>query len=146
MQLDASDTIVAIASARGSAERGVVRLSGPDAVQLAGQLIGEPISVTASRRLAKRRLALELAGDPRSIPVDLFVWPDRRSYTQQPAVEIHTIASPPVLEAIVHTCEAAGARLAEPGEFTLRALMAGRLDLTQAEAVLSVIDAPNETR
>lgn len=146
MQLDATDTIVAIASARGSATRGVVRLSGPDAVELVGRLIGEPIRVTAPRRLTERRLALELAGVPRAIPVDLFVWPDRRSYTQQPSVEVHTVASPPVLEAIVHACEAAGARLAEPGEFTLRALMAGRLDLTQAEAVLSVIDAPNETR
>ncbi|MCA9165634.1 MAG: 50S ribosome-binding GTPase [Planctomycetales bacterium] len=54
---------------------------------------------------------------------------------------MHTIGSPPILDALLRTLIAAGARLAEPGEFTLRAFLAGRIDLTQAEAVLGVIDA-----
>jgi tRNA modification GTPase len=65
----------------------------------------------------------------------------QRSYTGQPVAEIHTLGSPPLLEALLRAVCAAGARPAEPGEFTLRAFLAGRIDLTQAEAVLGVIDA-----
>jgi tRNA modification GTPase len=71
----------------------------------------------------------------------VYVWPDRRSYTGQPVAEMHLIGSPPLLEATLAAVCQAGARLAEPGEFTLRAFLAGRIDLTQAEAVLGVIDA-----
>jgi tRNA modification GTPase len=72
---------------------------------------------------------------------DAFVWPGSRSYTREPVVELHTLSSPPLLDAILTALCRAGARLAEGGEFTLRAFLAGRLDLTQAEAVLGVIDA-----
>ncbi len=64
-----------------------------------------------------------------------------RSYTRQPVVEWHTFGSPPLLEALLRTVCEGGARLAEPGEFTLRAFLAGRIDLVQAEAVLGIIDA-----
>ncbi len=84
---------------------------------------------------------VELNDALHQVPCDLFVWPTRRSYTRQPVVELHTFGSPPLLEALVATLCAAGARLAEPGEYTLRAFLAGRIDLTQAEAVLGVIDA-----
>ena len=69
---------------------------------------------------------------------------DQRSYTRQPVAEIHTLGSPPLLRRCSQTVCRAGAGLAEPGEFTLRAFLAGRLDLTQAEAVLGVIDAQHE--
>ena len=75
------------------------------------------------------------------MPCDLYLWPGKRSYTGQPVAEIHTLGSPPLLEAVVRAVCAGGARPAEPGEFTLRAFLAGRIDLTQAEAVLGVIDA-----
>jgi tRNA modification GTPase len=75
------------------------------------------------------------------VPCDAFVWPTARSYTRESVVELHTLGSPPVVEAILAALCRAGARLAEAGEFTLRAFLAGRLDLTQAEAVLGVIDA-----
>jgi tRNA modification GTPase len=75
------------------------------------------------------------------LPCELYLWPGGRSYTGQPVAEIHTVGSPPLLEAVVQAICAAGARLAEPGEFTLRAFLVGRIDLTQAEAVLGVIDA-----
>jgi tRNA modification GTPase len=75
------------------------------------------------------------------VPCDAFIWPNARSYTREPVVELHTFGSPPLLEVILSALCSAGARLAEPGEFTLRAFLAGRLDLTQAEAVLGVIDA-----
>jgi tRNA modification GTPase len=71
----------------------------------------------------------------------LLIWPTDRSYTREPVAELHAVGSPPMLSVLVDTVCKAGARLAEPGEFTLRAFLAGRLDLTQAEAVLGVIDA-----
>ena len=71
----------------------------------------------------------------------LYLWPGNRSYTGQPVAEVHTLGSPPLLDAVVRAACSGGARPAEPGEFTLRAFLAGRIDLTQAEAVLGVIDA-----
>jgi tRNA modification GTPase len=88
-----------------------------------------------------------IAGDLRlpeihsPLPCDVYLWPAGRSYTGQRVAEFHTIGSPPLLESLLKTLCAAGARLAEPGEFTLRAFLSGRIDLTQAEAVLGVIDA-----
>jgi tRNA modification GTPase len=75
------------------------------------------------------------------VPARAYLWPTTRSYTRQPSAELHLPSSPPILEAALAAVCAAGARLARPGEFTLRAFLAGRLDLTQAEAVLGVIDA-----
>jgi tRNA modification GTPase len=141
---DTTDTIVAIATTRGPAERGAVRLSGPEAVAIVERLGAAIGSIPSPRRLADRRLRLCVGDAERGLPSDLFVWPDERSYTHQPAVEVHTIGSPPVLDALARACVAAGARLAEPGEFTLRAFLAGRLDLTQAEAVLTAIDADSD--
>src|SRR5207248_7990151 len=75
------------------------------------------------------------------VPLVLYLWPTGRSYTRQPSAELHLPGSPPILEAALAAVCQAGARLARPGEFTLRAFLAGRLDLTQAEAVLGVIEA-----
>lgn len=80
-------------------------------------------------------------GGMAAIPCDLFLWPTTRSYTRQPSAEFHTIGSPPILEAILQSLYRAGARLAQPGEFTFRAFLAGRIDLTQAEAVLGIVQA-----
>jgi tRNA modification GTPase len=80
------------------------------------------------------------------IPVDLLLWPTVHSYTRQPVAELHTLGSPPLLAALLQALCDAGARLAEPGEFTLRAFLAGRLDLAQAEAVLGVIHAHDTTQ
>ncbi len=74
----------------------------------------------------------------------LYLWPGNRSYTREPTAELHTIGSPPLLAAAVDELCRHGARPAAPGEFTLRAFLAGRIDLTQAEAVLGVIDAHGE--
>lgn len=78
--------------------------------------------------------------------VNAMIWPARQSYTGSPTIEIHTYGSLPILEAIVTTLVHAGAKPAGPGEFTMRAFLAGRLDLTQAEAVLGVIDARSQTQ
>jgi tRNA modification GTPase len=75
------------------------------------------------------------------LPADLYAWPAPRTYTGQDVTELHTLACPPLVDLLVTQLLAAGARAAQPGEFTLRAFLAGKLDLTQAEAVLGVIEA-----
>ena len=80
----------------------------------------------------------------RCIPCDLYYWPDSRSFTRSPLAEIHCLGSDPLVAALVQQCCQHGARLAEGGEFTLRAFLGGRIDLTQAEAVLGVIQAKSD--
>lgn len=153
------DTICAIGTAPVGAARGMIRVSGPNAVAVVdrvfdavdGRAIAEvavssivPGWLQISRDLAympKPSLASPRELDERRAPCDLFLWPSRKSYTREPVAELHTVGSPPILRAAVMNLCDAGARMAEPGEFTLRAFLAGRIDLTQAEAVLGVIDA-----
>ncbi len=146
VSLDLDDTICAIASAPGGAARGIVRLSGPRAIECVRQVFapGEPIEIAAIRRprVVRGDVPLATLG---AVPALAYLWPTARSYTRQPAAELHLPGSPPVLEAALAAACAAGARLARPGEFTLRAFLAGRLDLTQAEAVLGVIDAQSDS-
>jgi tRNA modification GTPase len=141
------DTIAAIASAAGGAARGIVRLSGPGVRAILDECFCpyEGLSLAAVRSASVVSGHFELAGQhARRLEVDVYFWPDERSYTRQCVAEIHTVGSPPLLSALVGTLCAVGARPAEPGEFTLRAFLAGRIDLTQAEAVLGVIDARGE--
>ena len=145
MPHDPQDTIAAIASPAGAAARGIVRLSGPRAIDCVEQvwhsLPDGSQSLAALRRPMMVAGELRLDGFDSAVPSDLYVWPGARSYTRQLSVEIHTIGSPPILQGVLRTVCRCGARMAGPGEFTLRAFLAGRLDLTQAEAVLGVIDA-----
>lgn len=138
------DTIAAIASAPGGAARGIVRLSGPRAIECLASVFAADSPAVDLRQLRTARVvsgSLSLTGFASKLPCDAYLWPGSRSYTRQPTAEIHTLGSPPLLDAALRELCAAGARLAKPGEFTLRAFLAGRLDLTQAEAVLGVIDA-----
>ncbi len=144
---DTKDTIAAIASAPGGAYRGIVRVAGEQCVSILSELL-EPecnqpslADVRSARRIAG---SIDLGPPLGKIPADLLLWPTARSYTRQPAAEIHTLGSPPLLEAVLARLCRAGARIARPGEFTLRAFLAGRIDLTQAEAVLGVIDARDQ--
>jgi tRNA modification GTPase len=139
--LDPSDTIAAIASPSGAGLRGVVRVTGPEAWSVA--LDGfEAVDQTNLPRRAERRVGrLQVDGLRRPLAVAISLWPGPKTYTGQPLAEIHSTGSPPILRQILAHCLARGARLAEPGEFTLRAFLSGRIDLTQSEAVLGVIDA-----
>ncbi|HEX5471851.1 MAG TPA: GTPase [Lacipirellulaceae bacterium] len=145
MSFHTDDTICAIATASGRAARGMVRISGPAAVAIVKQVFepsdDQSIEVLQSAAAVPGRVCIGLSGANRSVPCDLFLWPTTRSYTREPVAEFHTIGSRPVLESLLAAACRAGARLAEPGEFTMRAFLAGRIDLTQAEAVLGVIDA-----
>lgn len=161
MSFSTQDTIVAIATPSGRGGIGVVRIAGPDALAVSQRLI------TASAPLQPRhatftkvRLNAEVRLKPdatsaSSIPreadtparndcLDHIVatyFPGPHSYTGDDVVELSSHGSPVVLRAIVTEAIDLGARLAEPGEFTLRAFLNGRIDLPQAEAVADLIDA-----
>ncbi len=137
------DTIAAVASPPGGAARGIVRVGGPGAFQCVGRFFQgddrQPLAEPPHPRAATGTLRLPDLDS--TLPCDVYLWPNARSYTGQPVVEIHTIGSPPLLQLVLRSLTAAGTRLAGPGEFTMRAFLAGRIDLSQAEAVLGVIDA-----
>jgi tRNA modification GTPase len=138
-----TDTIVAIATPPGRGGIGVVRLSGPEARAIAGGLIAH------ARPLEPRHATFTTVGSGFSRTgatdaidhVVVTYFPGPHSYTGEDVVELSAHGSPVVLHAIVAAAVASGARLAEPGEFTLRAFLNGRIDLPQAEAVADLIDA-----
>ena len=134
------DTIVAVATAAGRAGIGVVRISGSLAIEIARALLAirdlEPRVATLTR-LRTGGEATPGPGD--EVVATWFVAP--HSYTGQHVVEISAHGSPVILESIVRRAIAAGARLARPGEFTLRAFLAGKRDLIQAEAVADLVNA-----
>ena len=146
--MQVEETIVATASTHdGGGLRGIVRISGPDTVDAVCRLFESADAEFDFRNLrsARRISGTFLARAPVGrLPCDLYLWPTERSYTRQPTAELHTVGAVPLLDAIVETVCQHGARLAEPGEFTLRAFLAGRIDLAQAEAVLGVIDAASD--
>ncbi len=137
MALHLGETIAALGSAPGGAARGLVRLGGPGLEAVLTQLV-EPPFQWPSKPVA---IGASLRVQGSLVPAELSLWPTARSYIGQPLAELHLSGSPPVLEAVLAACFEAGARPAERGEFTLRAFLSGRLDLTQAEAVLGVIEA-----
>lgn len=145
---DTKDTIAARATAPTGGLRGVIRISGPESIAAAGRLLDEAAAsqLASQKQAAAIHADIRLPGFPTAIEAQILAWPDSRSYTRQPSVEIHTLGSPPILDAILERLLENGARAAQPGEFTLRSFLAGRLDLTQAEAVLGVIDAADQSQ
>jgi tRNA modification GTPase len=127
-----SDTIVAIATPHGRGGIGVVRISGPDAAAIAGTL-------TNYATFEPRHATFITFAHQDHVVVTFFRAP--HSYTGEHVVEFSAHGSPVVLNAIVRAALDAGARLAEPGEFTLRAFLNGKIDLIQAEAVADLVDA-----
>ena len=126
------DTIVAIATPAGRGGIGVVRISGPAASEVANALL------VLDRPLQPRYATFARThGDQ----VVATYFPAPHSYTGEHVVEISAHGSPVVLRQIVQQAMTLGSRLAEPGEFTLRAFLNGRIDLVQAEAVADLIDA-----
>jgi tRNA modification GTPase len=138
------DTIVAIATPPGRGGIGVIRISGPQAARVTQTL------TNLSRALKPRHATFTLARSHQpqnandGAPLDQVIvtfFPGPASYTGEDVVEMSAHGSPIVLNGIVKAAVSAGARLAEPGEFTLRAFLNGRIDLPQAEAVADLIDA-----
>ena len=138
------DTIVALASPSGPAERGIVRVSGEAVARLIAEVF-EPDDVDCgwpeSRRATRYEGSVRMPAFNTPVPTALMFWPTSRSYTGQPMAELHTVGAPPLLDGLIERLLECGARHANRGEFTMRAFLAGRIDLVQAEAVLGVIDA-----
>ncbi len=174
MDYHLDDTIAAVASPPGIAARGLVRISGRQTIEAVSAVFDSDAELWCRRpacpmqsdtpersgkqagrlhhNLSELRFAQAISGTLRldsplgDVPCELFIWPTNRSYTQEPVAELHLSGSAVVLDAAVNQVCRGPVRLAQPGEFTMRAFLAGRLDLTQAEAVLGVIDASDDTQ
>ncbi len=152
-----TDTIAAVATPPGTGGIGIVRISGPDAVRVADRLfrgtdggrVGDFRSHTVHYGHVYRPQEGSV-GPPRpgrDVLIDeglLIVMRAPRSYTREDVVELQVHGGPVVLQAVLRAALGEGVRPAEPGEFTRRAFWNGRIDLTQAEAVLDVIRARSE--
>ena len=141
-ELSAADTIVAVATPAGESAIGVVRLSGADAVAVAARVIRarEPLTSFESHTLHRVSIVETTTGSALDDAM-CAVMRGPRSYTGEDVVELSCHGSPALLHAVVEQVRASGARLAEPGEFTRRAFLNGRLDLARAEAVALLISA-----
>ncbi len=141
------DTIVAISSAAGRGLLGIVRLSGPRAIEIA-----DSVAVPhAGPRLVDRPGSIRIPGafqwdEGITLPAVFFLFRGPHSYTRQDLVEIQTIGGPVVLEAVRRRLLERGARPAEAGEFTARAFLLGGMNLARAEAVAAVIRAQSDTQ
>ena len=139
MIIHVTDTIVALATPPGVGAIGVIRLSGPDAVAIVNTVFkGKDLSKQASHTLHFGHIihpeTREIIDE---VVVSLYLAP--RSYTGEHTVEISCHGSPFILQQVVNACTEAGAVPAKAGEFTQRAFLNGKLDLTQAEAVADLI-------
>jgi tRNA modification GTPase len=136
----ARDTIAAIATPAGRGGIGVVRVSGPKVPDIARALTG---SLPAPRHA---RLSVFRGAGGETIDEGLVLFfPSPHSYTGEPVLELQGHGGPVVMHVLLGACLDAGARLAEPGEFTRRAFLEGRIDLAQAEAVADLIDAASRS-
>jgi len=144
--VDLEDTIVAVSSPAGPGRRAILRLSGPDAVAIADRAFtaSDHSSVSAWPTFTARPGRLEPPGTRLSAPAVAYLMRGPKSYTREDVVEFHVGAWPALEGLMVEGLLRAGARAAGPGEFTCRALLAGRLDLAQAEAVMAVVGASSE--
>jgi tRNA modification GTPase len=140
--MNTSDTIVAPATAQGTGAIGVIRLSGKDAIAICQSVFkGKDLTKKASHTINYGHI---LDGDKvvDEIMVSIFLAP--KSFTTENVVEISCHGSPYIIEQIVQLLIKNGARLANPGEFTMRAFLNGRIDLSQAEAVADLISSDSE--
>lgn len=138
-----SQLIAAIATPPGTGGVGILRLSGPGAIRAASAVF-RPVGPTALADAPDRQLLYGKLLDETGRVLDsalAFVSRAPRSYTGEETAELQCHGSPMVLALALEALYAAGARAAGPGEFTRRAFLNGKLDLTQAEAVMDLIDA-----
>ncbi len=138
--MSSDETIVAISTPAGRGGLGVVRLSGPGSIEIATRLIKLPNLPLETQRATLGTFApAESDRVLDQVVVTCFRAP--HSYTAEDVVEISCHGAPVILRYLEECCLAQGARAAEPGEFTLRAFLNGRIDLTQAEAVRDLIES-----
>ena len=146
--LNTTDTIAAIATPQGIGGIGVIRVSGPDAFQTILPLFQYPNArnngqIPLSHRLTYGRIVEPQTGEVLDDVLVAFMSAPH-TYTRENVVEIQGHGGPLVLRRILRAVLEQGARMAQPGEFTLRAFLNGRIDLAQAEAVMDLIGAQTE--
>src|SRR4030067_323628 len=138
-----AETVIAISTPFGQGGIGIVRLSGPRALPVAKKIFR--LRRKKWQEVRPREFVLgDICDREKNGLIDeayLVYFPAPRSYTREDVVEISCHGSPVVMEEVVHLGTQAGARVAHPGEFTLRAYLRGRVDLLQAEAVNDLIAA-----
>ena len=140
--LASTDTIFAPATAAGRAAVAIVRLSGPEAARAVATLAG---NLPRPRSARRRRLIDPATGEP--LDDALVLWfPAPASFTGEDVAEFHLHGSRAVLSAVMAALGRLGLRLAEPGEFTRRAFLNNKLDLTQAEAIADLAAAETEAQ
>jgi tRNA modification GTPase len=138
--LPSAAPIVAIATPPGRGGIGIVRISGASLAALVATIAGS----TPAPRVATRAVFRDAHGAPIDSGLALY-FPQPHSYTGEDVVELHGHGGPAVMRLLLARCVELGARLAEPGEFTKRAYLNGKLDLAQAESVADVIEASTAT-
>lgn len=133
-----NDTIVALSTAAGTGAIAIVRMSGPGSVAIANTIFSghTPVAQQATHTLQFGKIK---DGNEVIDEVVLSLYKTPKSYTGEDMVEISCHGSPYIVEQVIRLCLAHGARPAKPGEFTLRAFLKGKMDLTQAEAVADLI-------
>ena len=145
----ANDTIAAIASGMTASGIGIIRISGPEAFAVAGKICrlkkGRPLGETASHTI-HYGVVTEAGGSEDAVIDEVLILKMNgpKTYTAEDTVEIDCHGGPAVMRRVLSAVLAAGARPAEPGEFTKRAFLNGRIDLSEAEAVMSLIEAKND--
>ena len=135
-RLSSGDTIVAVATPPGRGGIAVIRISGPAVPDIAGALLGR----LPEPRLADLATFLDGAGASLDTGIALF-FPAPRSFTGEDVLELQSHGSPVVCELLVERILELGARLADPGEFSRRAFLNDKLDLSQAEAIADLVDS-----
>ncbi|WAH37003.1 tRNA uridine-5-carboxymethylaminomethyl(34) synthesis GTPase MnmE [Alicyclobacillus dauci] len=141
------DTITAIATALGEASISVVRVSGPSAAQVCERIVrtksGKSVHFEGDRKVIYGQVVHPASSDV--IDEGLILWmPGPHSYTAEDVVELQVHGGVQLVQNVLEAVLAAGARMAEPGEFTKRAFLNGRIDLSQAEAVMDLIRAKTD--
>ncbi|MGB9894133.1 MAG: tRNA uridine-5-carboxymethylaminomethyl(34) synthesis GTPase MnmE [Candidatus Saccharicenans sp.] len=142
MNQSLEDTIIAISTPAGSGGIGIVRISGPEALAVASKIFStREADLTRNPRAMCFGYLLDWEQGEKIDTGYICYFPARHSYTREDVVEIHLHGSPVLLAEAVRLGIKAGARLAHPGEFTLRAYLNGRIDIIQAEAINDLIRA-----
>lgn len=135
-----SDTIAAIATPSGESALGIIRCSGPACLRLCAEALGKPAPAPRYATLARYQ---SIQGHPLDEVIFTY-YPQKNSFTGEAMLELSAHGNPYLLRKILDDLLARGCRLAEPGEFTKLAFLNGRMDLSQAEAVLDVIRARSD--
>ncbi len=139
-----NDTIVALATPPGTGAIGVIRVSGSEAIALVDAVFhGKPLAEQSSHTIHLGTIREDNGHILDEVLVSLFIVP--KSYTGENVIEISCHGSDYIIQAILQLLVKKGARLAQPGEFTLRAFLNGKLDLSQAEAVADLIASSSES-